>query len=230
MGAGARSGSVARLCSAGEHRFAAEIARRGAREGRRVLPGGEYLYAAGAPVDTVWVIEHGLVALRTEGRSRHILALLRDGDLCGDVPLITAAPAACDAVALNETSVTGLSAGEFWQMIDASADLARSWMSHAAARLAAYQARVGDLQAGDIAAMVASLLLHEFGAADQTALTQQTIADLLGVRRGSINRALRRLEDRGIVSGGYGCLRLQDRDRLARLARGEPAGSTAEPQ
>jgi CRP-like cAMP-binding protein len=210
--------------------LAAEVARRGSPAGRRVLAGGERLFQAGRAVGTVWVVDHGLLALRAEGRSRHILVLLRDGDICGDVPVITAAPAVCDAVAVTETSVTGVSVGEFWEMIDSSADLARSWMSHAAARLAVCQARLGELQAGDVVAMVAALLLHEFGAADQATLTQQRMADLLGVRRGSINRALRRLEDRGIVARGYGHLHLGDRARLARIARGESAGESAEPR
>ena len=71
-------------------------------------------------------------------------------------------------------------------------------------RLGAVQGRVGDLLAGDLQAQVASLLLHESAQADSIALTQQTVADLLGVQRTSVSRVLHESTRRGVINVGYG--------------------------
>jgi CRP-like cAMP-binding protein len=49
-------------------------------------------------------------------------------------------------------------------------------------------------------------------------LTQQTIADLLGVQRTSVTRTLRGLQRQGIIEIGYGHIAVRDYAALAEAA------------
>ena len=63
---------------------------------------------------------------------------------------------------------------------------------------------------------VAQLLLEE-RVDDVVNLTQTTVAALLGVRRPSINRVLKRLVRAGMVQVSYGKVQIVDADALARV-------------
>jgi len=54
----------------------------------------------------------------------------------------------------------------------------------------------------------------------EVAITQQELAELLGVTRATANSALRDLQKAGLIERGYGVLRLPDPDRLALFALG----------
>jgi Mn-dependent DtxR family transcriptional regulator len=49
-------------------------------------------------------------------------------------------------------------------------------------------------------------------------LTQQTIADLLGVQRTSVTRTLQGLQRQGIIEIGYGHIAVRDHALLAKAA------------
>jgi predicted ArsR family transcriptional regulator len=51
-------------------------------------------------------------------------------------------------------------------------------------------------------------------------LTQQTIADLLGVQRTSVTRTLQGLQRQGIIEIGYGHIAVRDHALLAKAAGG----------
>lgn len=209
------------LCCANERRLAAEIRRHVPMLDVKVLSAGVRLFEKGATVPALAVIERGLVALRytTHGR-QVVLMLLRTGDVLGDVQLITGNAAAFDAVTMAETRLVTLPAERFWELVEQSAEFARWWVGYTACRLGGYQDRLLSMLAGDVRAQVAMLLLHEFADADSTTLTQQMIADLLGVRRSSVSRAVRYLEQRGVIACGYAHLRLHDRAALVLAAQG----------
>lgn len=222
--------AVLRLCPGHERRLAGEIRNRAGVLERRRVPSKTHLFDEGEAIDRISVIESGLIALRRGDRGRQRIAmLLRDGDILGDVPLITGSPAAFDAVAVRDTDVVSISADEFWRLIGQSPEFAQRWVAHSACRLSDYQNRLLDLLAGDVRAQVASLLLHEFAGADSTPLTQQMIADLLGVQRSSVSRVVHHLERRGAIAAGYGRLQLRDRTTLALAAQGFALGPAAGP-
>ena len=80
--------------------------------------------------------------------------------------------------------------------------LARRWLVSVASRMAEMQDRVSDLLAGGLDRQVASWLLRE-GVGEGVAVSQLTLARLLGARRTSVNQSLRRLEDAGYIETGY---------------------------
>ena len=69
-----------------------------------------------------------------------------------------------------------------------------------------------------VLAQVADLLLEETDRQPDVNLSQKTIGMLLGVSRQSINEALGRLRDQGVVETGYRKIRVVDAERLAAIA------------
>lgn len=184
----------------------------------RTVRKGTVLVRAGQDAEAVTVIRDGSVVLRRPQGQEGSLLLLHPGGIIGDQLALTHRPAPWDAVALTEAAVVTIPSREFLSLVDGSAALTRAWMLHTADRVGAHQERLAELLAGDVSARVCRLLLHEFDRGGHTTLTQQVIADLLGVRRSSVSRVIRRLESIGAIDGGYGFLHLRDRARIQHLA------------
>jgi CRP-like cAMP-binding protein len=215
-----------RPCPAAEQRFLAAISALPWVPEARPLRHGDHLFRAGTVLETVSVMLAGVVALRRSARGREsTVFLVGPGDIVDDGPLLGLARAPWDAVALTDSEVRNLPVAQLWQTMDTSPDLARLWATLASCRISAYQLRLVELLAGDIRARVASLLLHEAGEDGATALTQQLMAELLGVQRSSVGRVLAEFQRQGIVSRGYGGLQVRDRHALERAARGYVAAS-----
>ena len=65
-----------------------------------------------------------------------------------------------------------------------------------------------------LAGMLATMAGEAAGPASVT-ITQQELADLLGVTRATANAALGDLQKRRLIERGYGTIRIPDRDALA---------------
>jgi CRP-like cAMP-binding protein len=175
------------------------------------IAGGGYLFRQGEHLDHVYIIREGLVALgRRAGTRRAVLLLLHDGDITGDVPLLAGAPAPFDAVAVTDTTFVTIPAPVFLASLEQNPGFAHRWVLSMGGRLAAWQARLQGLLAGDLRAQVASLLLHEASTTPTIHLTQQLIANLLGARRTSVNRVLQGLAEERIIELRYGLILVRD--------------------
>ncbi|MDV6013617.1 Crp/Fnr family transcriptional regulator [Haloechinothrix sp. LS1_15] len=182
---------------------------------------GDVLFRQGDLLDTIAVPLNGLLALRSSHRDRRAtLMLLRRGTFVDDSPLTGPSRARFDAVAVTDSTVLSVPAADLWHRLAESPRFTYLWLTVTACRFAEYQRRLSDLLAGDIRSRVASLVLHETGEDSSTALTHQMMADLLGVQRSSVSRALADLERRGTLSCGYAHLRVRDRRALERAALG----------
>jgi CRP-like cAMP-binding protein len=77
------------------------------------------------------------------------------------------------------------------------------------------------MRRGTNPARMAGLLANLAGekpAKAQVAITQQELADLLGITRATANAALRELQNRQLLKRSYGGIAIPDRDRLAQFA------------
>lgn len=199
----------------------AELAALVERGSDQVVAGGGYLFREGDRLDRVYIIRSGFVALgRQQGTRRAVLFLLHDGEIAGDVPLLAGIPAPFDAMVVTDTSFVTIPAHVFLASMEQNPAFAKRWVLSLGARLAAWQARLDDLLAGDLRAQVASLLLHEASAAPRIHLTQELIANLLGARRTSVNRVLQALAGEGIIELRYGQILIRDPNGLVAAAHG----------
>jgi CRP-like cAMP-binding protein len=120
---------------------------------------------------------------------------------------------------VTDAAVLVLPATEFLEALDLRSPFVRQWAIGLGGRIAALQVRLGDVLGGDLRSQVASLLHHELKAGSRVvSLTQQAIADLLGVQRTSVTRTLRSLQRQGIIEIGYGHIAVRDPALLAKAA------------
>lgn len=191
---------------------------------QRRLRAGECLFRQGSPLRAVHVVHRGLVGLgrRVNGR-RLTFLILHPGDIAGDEAALLRRGALTDAFAVTEASVLDVPVADFLQALDLRSPFVRRWAAGLGGRLFAFQTRLEQVLAGDLRAGIASLLHHEVGGRRRVVrLTQQAIADLLGVQRSSVNRALHELQRQGIIEVGYGHIAVRDPAALAGVAGTQP--------
>jgi CRP/FNR family transcriptional regulator, cAMP and macrophage regulator len=188
----------------------------------RELAPGEVAFAAGRPAAGVWIVRGGRLELAVgSGRRRAVVALLRPGDVDGDIHLLLEMAPPYTARAAQHAECLLLEAASFERLLREHPAIARRWLSSVASRLAASQARLLGLLGRSLTEQAARLLVEE--ASDQVVpLPQRTLAAMLGVQRPSLNKVLKQFERRGLLAVGYRSIRILDGAALQRLADGRP--------
>ena len=186
----------------------------------RTLRAGECLFRKGTRLADVYVVRRGLVGLGRRAQGRRVtFLLLRPGDVAGDVAALLGGMALFDAFAVAEAEVLVVPAAEFLAALDLTSPFSRQWAVGLGARVSALQGRLEETLGGALRCRVAALLHHELEAGSRVvSLTQQAIADLLGVQRTSVTRVLRGLQRQGIIEIGYGHISIRDHAALATAA------------
>lgn len=159
---------------------------------------GEQRYAAGtfvfrmsqAPA-RVHIVRQGTVELTRELRGRRVaLAILRPGDVFGDVPLFVRMPEPFDARALEDSVVLSIDSVRLFALLERRPRLAQRWLTSLAVRMAGVQDRLVDVLAGSLEAQVAAVLARQ-AEQGRVQLSQAVLAELTGARRTSVNRVLK---------------------------------------
>ncbi|GJM37125.1 MAG: transcriptional regulator [Acidimicrobiales bacterium] len=179
--------------------------------------GGTVIYARDALPERVHILRDGMVELtRDLGGRNAVVQLLRGGSVFGDVPLFLRTGEPTEARAVDDCVVLSIDSVTLFGLLGRRPMLARRWLVSLAGRMAGMQDRVSDLLAGSLDRQVASWLLREADD-DGVAVSQLTLARLLGARRTSVNQSLRRLEADGFIETGYRRIRMLDATRLAAM-------------
>lgn len=195
-----------------------DVAELAAELGEQRYAAGTVLFRMGEAPARVHIVRSGMVELsRTLQGRKAVLQILRPGDVVGDVPLIVRMPEPYDARALADSLVLAIDSVTLFSLLDRRPRLARRWLVSVALRAADTQGRLVDLLAGGLEAQVAAVLVrqedHGF-----VHLSQGVLAELVGGRRTSVNRVLKRLERDGLVRVHYGQVEVLDPVALASLA------------
>ena len=102
---------------------------------------GQVAFKAGDQAAGVWIVREGRVELSVgSGSRRSVVAMLRPGDVDGDIPLLLAMPMPYTGRALTDARCLYLGSGDFEQLLVTRPPVARRWLSSVAQRLAASQA------------------------------------------------------------------------------------------
>ena len=184
------------------------------------LDAGQCLFQEGTPLTDVYVVRRGVMGLGRRAHGRRItFLLLRPGDIVGDVAALLGGVALFDAFAVTEAKVVVVPAAGFLEALDLRSPFSRQWAVGLGERVSALQGRLEEVLGGDLRSQIASLLHHQLeGGSRVVSLTQQTIADLLGVPRTSVTRTLQGLQRQGVVEVGYGHIAIRDHAALAAAA------------
>lgn len=179
---------------------------------------GATIFRTGEPPARVGIIRRGAVQLsRTLNGRCVVLQILHPGDAVGDVGMLLRMTSASDAIALENTLILSVESVRFHRLLGERPRLALRWVNSLASRLVSYQTRVLEVLAGDLEAQICSVLVRR---ADNgvVKLSQSSLAGLVGGRRTSVNRVLKRLEDQNLVRVRYGHVELLDEAGLSNVA------------
>jgi CRP-like cAMP-binding protein len=187
---------------------------------RREVQQASVLFAQAAPPTGVWIIQHGSVELAVRsGRRRAVVALLRSGDVEGDVALVLDKPPPYTARAREPTVCLFLDAADFRRLLHQHPAIAQRWLTSCAIRLAHSHARILELLEGSLLQRVARLLLDE-AVEGHVPLPQRTLAAMLGVHRQSFNKTLKDLQAQRAIAVAYADIQILDPDALTRVVAG----------
>jgi CRP-like cAMP-binding protein len=179
---------------------------------------GDFVFCCGDTAAKIHVVHTGTVELsRVINERRVSLQILHAGDVFGDVPAFLGEPEPFDAIALEDSTILSLDSTSLFEMLKTRPHVAQRWILSLAERMAGLQHRLGDLLAGSLEAQLASLLLRESGEDGAVNLTQDQLADMLGVARTSVHRVLKQLEGSGWIELGYGKIDVTDVQGLETL-------------
>ena len=181
-------------------------------------PEGSMIFRTGDAPVRVGIVREGSVELSRELNGRRVvLQILSPGDTVGDLGVFLRMTAPYEGVALEDTLLLSMDSVRFHRLLEERPRLAWRWMTSVSGRLVSYQARLLEVLAGGLDAQIASVLVRraERGVVN---LSQNSIAELVGGNRSSVNRVLKRLEEQQLVRVGYGQVEIADGPRLAKVA------------
>jgi CRP-like cAMP-binding protein len=186
----------------------------------RTLAVGEPLHRAGEHPAAVCIVREGGLELAVQGPGgRMVIQTLRAGDIDGDIQMLLGIPMPYEARAHLEATCLMLEREAFEELLGTHPQLSRRWLTSVSQRLARSHSRLTSLLGQPLEVQVAQLLLEE-RVDDVVTLTQSTVAGLLGVRRPSVNKVLRRFARSGMVEISYGKVRILDSAALMSLDAG----------
>jgi CRP/FNR family cyclic AMP-dependent transcriptional regulator len=206
--------------------------------GVRTFPAGVDILTAEDPGDVAYIVLAGTVkvqVVRPDGTAV-ILAILRAGEIAGEMSLIDHLGRSATVVAMEPTTLAWLTHSDFWSCLRSMPTLAVNLAAIQARRLRRSNAHVVALATLDIEGRLADQLLA-LGAAygEATAdggcripfrLTQGDLAALVGASRVRVNQILVRWKQDSVLTiDAQQVVTLRDRAALAALApdlRAEP--------
>ncbi|HEX2179402.1 MAG TPA: Crp/Fnr family transcriptional regulator [Actinomycetota bacterium] len=185
-------------------------------------PAGATIFRLGQAPTRVHIVRRGSVELSRMVRGRRVvLQILGPGQVFGDVSLFLRIRVPWDAVAVEDSVILSVDSVGLYRLLEQRPRLAWRWLHSVSARVHGFWFRTVELLAGGLEAQVASVLVRR-AEEDVVHLSQSHLAELVGGRRTSVNRVLKRLEDQGLVKVHYGQVEIVDRPGLATVAGLDP--------
>jgi CRP/FNR family transcriptional regulator, cyclic AMP receptor protein len=157
-----------------------------------------------------------------EGREQ-VLKVFGPGRTFADIPVFDDEPLPADAVAVTDSTVVIVSQRDVRDLLRRHPEVALDVIRLFASRLRAYKLVVEDLSLRDVVGRVARLLrdhargeatLVEDSASLNLRYTQNELAAMVGSVREVVQRALKALEDAGVIQMTRGRIRITDVEAL----------------
>lgn len=177
----------------------------------RCLHKGDILFRKGDEGTALYLVTRGKIKISVTSRlgDEMTLAVMSEGDFFGEMALLDGLPRSADAVALEDTDLLFLNRTEFLSVVLEDENAVKAILAALAQRLRKADDFLADTCFLSIASRLAKRLVefaeqhgHPCGGSADVAvsLTQSELASMVGATRESINKQLRVLKDKGIVS------------------------------
>ena len=189
----------------------------------RALEKGEVLFSQTDPADTVYVVRSGCISIflaTLEGREL-VINEMHTGDCFGELSLITDQPRSTGALARESSEVISIPRDVFLKGLEAEPELMRRVLETTALRLRVSSERESALAFLDSSARIAKVLLQLDQQADNEgviSITQEDLAQYVGLARQTVAQTLGRWRRVGWVETGRVRIVVKNREALERLA------------
>jgi CRP-like cAMP-binding protein len=200
--------------------LAAAIARKRYRRGDIIMQKEE-------PGHALFIVERGAVRIYVPSAQGNdlILAVLGPGDFFGDLSLLDGRPRSASASVSMETTLLMLERADFISLLTNRPTAAMAVLEAVAGRLRETDEMASDLAFLDVAGRLAKRLLdlasahgveRSGGILIDLAVTQEDLANMIGVTRESVNRNLSEFQSLGLISKIGRRIVIRDADGLRR--------------
>jgi CRP/FNR family cyclic AMP-dependent transcriptional regulator len=195
---------------------------------RRRFRRGETIFHKDDPGESLFIIDEGSVRiyLPSPQGTDLTLAVLGPGDFFGDMALLDGRPRSASAAALQETETAALDRGDFTAVIRSQPEAAMAVLAAVAQRLRETNEMAEDLAFLDVGGRLAKKLLElaaaygvqrPEGTVLDLPLTQEGLANMVGVTRESVNRHLALFRQEGVIASQGRRFVIRDAEALRRF-------------
>jgi CRP-like cAMP-binding protein len=186
------------------------------------------IFLKGDEAKGLFVVARGrvrIVANSAEGKEV-ILRVLEPGEIFGEVAMLDGGARTADAVADGDAELMYVGRADFLSFLEGNPRLCIDLLELVCGRLRSTSEQLEDFSFLDLRARLAKRLLQlvdEHGETEARgthiamALSQQTLAAMMGTSREAVNKQLRQWEDQGLIALGRNSITLVDREALERL-------------
>lgn len=199
-----------------------------------VYPHNAAIYRPGEKSDRVYLLKRGRVRLVRTGRgaSRSVLAILRAGDLFGELTLGEGGATAEEmALATGEAEVWSMEGAEFRGLLESRPSLSLDIIRAQNERIRQLRRRLLGVTFKEVPARLAETLLHlgetlgercpHGGELDLRGVTQQDLADLVGASRSFVSTLVNEMKREGHLGNVGRILCIRDQKALRKIASKE---------
>jgi CRP/FNR family transcriptional regulator, cyclic AMP receptor protein len=170
---------------------------------------GQLIQARGDTDPSLSIVKTGAARLGQVGMDGSYagMAIFGPGQFFGEFTIFGGLPREFDAFAVGPTIIGHINGTRFDRLLDKHRGIRSYFLSFLAQRLHAALSFVDDLRHLPLPVRVAKTLhmMHQSDVGGASIkVTQTELADMLGVTRVSINKALAGLEEEGLISRAYG--------------------------
>ena len=188
------------------------------RQGRRVKYGdGELIQLRGEAPTGFAIVQSGQVIAGTEGTDGSFLTadLLSPGDHFGEPSLFAGLPRLQNLRAIGETEILHMPAARFLEIFEREPDVGRALLAIALRRIHFMMEFMDGQRRWPLPVRIAHLLLTSVEDRQRAIrhtihCRQEDLAEMLGVSRVAVSKALKSLQADGMVTMRYGSIELND--------------------
>ena len=188
---------------------------------------GDVLFRKSSEGNALYFIREGAIKIVLPSRlgDERIITIFSAGDFFGEMALLDGLPRSADAVAIQSSRLLVLDRSDFLRFLNTNDTAMEKILATLSIRLRKTDELLEDASFLNIPARFAKKLLEigeTFGSSQGNTLkislklSQKEIADMIGATRESINKELRVLREKGLVSVTDESITVHDIERLKR--------------
>ena len=193
------------------------------------LKKGEILFNKGGAGDALYIIKKGKIKifLSSHAGDEVLLAIFSEADFFGEMALLDGMPRSADAIAIEPTELLLLNRNDFISFLNHNSNAVQAVLQSLSQRLRRTDDLLEDtcfLQISERFAKKLVELATQHGRREgdmifiDLSLTQKDMASMVGATRESINKELRALREKGLVSIQENMICIHNLERLKRRA------------